>query len=378
MKLKNLVVSMAAVALSASAVASHKQQNSHKDSHELARALAGNSYEAFVHHNYLKGRTQGIWLGAYSQISGAHNTNYLLDHSTYVPQYIGADHITYTFSLDYADVLLGYDSNQAGFFLDSGYDNFAGYDKNDSNKIGLHGGMHIREAFLTYQFGSNLALKAGKFNPDFGQYNPYAPLQTLASAVYANRPVTGIEGVFASNNFYASVAGANQNGSAGVGGSTQNNAKANILIAHAGYDFNSQYGVLNVSGSYTNMDPLLLALDGQKVPAWLMGGQFSAQKYSIAAHATTLRNQDAKYKLWIYDANFNYMVNHKFSVGAYGNYYYNITEIAHWVLGATAGYKINHYLTFNAYAQRMQVTVDAKANGYADNVTVMGALSLNV
>jgi hypothetical protein len=387
MRLKSLVVSLAALSVSAAAMAGQQQAQPKpvKSHHALIHALESHSYEASVAHNYLNRKMNGFWVGAYGQISGAYNTDYLLVHNTYQPNFGKPQTTTVTFSLDNADMLVGFDSNHAGFFADAGYSRFAAYDKADKSAktIALEGNsLDLREAFMTYQFTSNVALKAGKFNSDFGSYDPYQPLQTQASALFAQQPVTGVEGVIAMDQFHASIAGAAQNDSQGTAGTKiPNAARPNIVIFNAGYGIHSKFGQLDLDASYTNMSPYALAKETKKVPAWLLGGHFATQSYSISAHVQSLSYPTVTYKPWLYDANFNYILTNKTSVGAYGDFVYNPREnidSTHWLLGFTGAYKINHYLTANVYAQRVQVTTLAKASGEDDNVTVMGALSVKV
>lgn len=383
MKLKNLVAAMAALSLTAGAMAAEQQQVA--DNHVIQHYLEGNSYESVVPHNYLHGKTDGFWLGAFGQISGAYNTDYLLMHRTYLPSNAGGGlrDNTLTFSIDNADLLFGYDSNNVGMFTDLGYSEFADYDKLDPSMISLHSSdLSVREAFATYQFNSMFAVKAGKFLSDYGTIDPYQPLQTLASAAYTNKPIEGAEGVFAVNRFHASVAAAADTTKNAPANS--NNASPSVIVLNAGYQLPVAGGSLDLQGSYTNrtsIDPTILTdHDGEDAPAWLAGAHFATKQFSVSAHVQSLRFKELTYKPWVYDGDFNYIVNNKMTVGAYGNFVYNAPgySMMHWVLGVTGGYSINHYVTANVYAQRVQVTSAARADGAANNITVMGALSFKV
>ena len=402
MNIKPLVAALAALSLTAASFAAHavKQQQAQQATQAstqvsaIQAALNGNSYAGYVPHNYIN--NSGLWLAGFGQMTAAYNTNDLLIPATSLPYGSGLNNSSFTVSLPAVNVMLGYTSDHVGMFVTGVYQNTPVITSVAPAAIALGqtDGIQIDEAYLTYSINDMFGVKAGRFNSDFGSYDPTSALLS-ASSTLSIEPVTGVEGVFAANGFHGSVAGAMLNGATHTSTTVTNDARPNTVIVSAGYDMPLQGGTVGVEGSYTNnmvsnivnllpINPPALTPSDYKA-AWTMGAHFNNDAFLVKADVLNQRGEDTDGKTpWVYDGSADYKLGNKFGhgmiVGGYGSYmtksiasqaYFNNT---HWILGAKFGYDVSHYVNATAYLQHAAMQTTATKN----NTTAMIALTVKV
>jgi len=377
MKLNKWVVSLAVLSLTTAAFAGNVAQKANCDSQALQAALNGNSYAGFVPHNFVKG-VDGLWIAGFGQMTAAYNSTALISQGG-SPSSL-TNNGSFTVGLPHAMVLMGYQSNHVGMFVNA---NYANTPYATATRIQLQSRKTIPEAYLTYKINDMFALKGGKFNADTGSYDPTAALMSVGSSI-ARQNVTGIEAVVATNGFHGSVAGAMVNGAtkAATTGST-NDARPNAFIVNAGYDMPFRGGTASVEGSYNSK----LAVPGTATTtatpgAWTLNAHFANDNFVAKAGILNIRSKSGT-KPYVFDGYVDYKLGNRFGhgmiLGAYGSYLNKTTNQEapiHWLLGAKFGYTLNSYANAVVYAQH------AKAYNYfpafKDNNTLMLALTVKV
>jgi|GEM_PF-2488576 len=383
MNKKRLVAALAALSLAGAAFAGtnapQQARQTTQNATALQTALNGNSYAGFVPHNFIKG-VDGLWLAGFGQMTAAYNSQALIN-SAGAPEAYTNDGSSFTIGLPHAMVLMGYQSNNVGMFVNVNYANVPSTAKT-SGKIQLASSKTVPEAYLTYKINDMFAVKAGKFNTDFGSYDPTAALVSVGTGVNAFG-ATGVEAVVATNGFHGSVAGVMLDGATKTATTgLTNDARPNAFIVNAGYDMPFQGGTAGVEGSFNSKS----AATPTSVAEWTLGAHFTNNAFAVKGDVFTINAKSGK-KPYIWDGSVDYKLGNRFGhgmvVGAYGSYLsatttanYGLATVGntHWLLGAKFGYTLNRYSDAVVYAQHAKM----RKNTTKDNNTLMLALTIKV
>jgi hypothetical protein len=392
MKKNPLVAALAALSLAGAAFAGQAvqqqapQQARHNSTFastsDLDRALNGNSVAGFLPHNYLNGNS-GVWLAGFGQVTASYNSNYLLDSLNHSPRpvpglYTGGS--SFTVAIPHIDLIAGYDAGNVGLVTDINYSIFPVALGNNIDLLD-ETTVNVREAYMTYKINDMFAVRAGKFNQDFGSYNPTDALISLPAAM-ENKTNVGVEGVVATHGFHASITGAMVDGASKQSGDVVNNARPNTLILNGGYDMAVGNGTAGIQGSYNNNGVLDADnTDNGRSAAWTIGAHFANDQFVVKGDVLNQRYKSGD-KPWIWHGAVDYKLGNQFGhsmvVGAYGDYVKhgdrNLNDL-HWILGAKFGYSVNKYANATAYVQH---AANMKDSAYKNNTTAMLALTVKV
>jgi hypothetical protein len=389
MNKKPLVAALAALSLAGVAFAGqavHKQQGpqqARQNTVALQNALGGNSFINYVQHNKIN--NSNLWLAGYGQLTTAYNSDSLIGAQTLPGESMGDS--SFTVGLPAVDVMMGYTSSHVGMFTDVNYSNMPRF---ADSSITMRESKDVREAYLTYTINDMFAVKAGKFNTDFGSYDPTAPLQNAVASLSAGN-ATGVEAVVATNGFHGSIAGVmlSDGTKTAAAGKVTNDARPNTVILNGGYDMPLQGGTVGVEGSYENNSPLtysgtVTTKDNAYKAAWTIGAHFTNSQFNAKTSLlnTRLKNADGKTP-FVWDGSVDYKLGnqngHDMVVGGYGSFSSKaasetISSGSEWILGGKFGYAVNKYANATAYLQY----ADARAKGVKSNTTAMLALTVKV